>query len=71
MYDRAHVDEKWFFLTRVTGRYYLAEDEAQPHGHIPKCMHLAANARPQWDAQRNQWFDGKLGQWPIAEQVPA
>jgi hypothetical protein len=50
MYDRVHVDEKWFFLTRVTERYYLAPDEEQPHrvighhkSHIPKCMHLAAN----------------------------
>jgi hypothetical protein len=77
MYDRVHLDEKWFFLTRVTERYYLADDEPRPHRvighkcHIPKCMHLAANARPHWDAQRNQWFDGKLGLFPIAEQVAA
>ncbi len=77
MYDRLHLDEKWFFLTRVTERYYLAGDEPQPHrvighkSHIPKCMHLAANGRPQWDAQRGQWFDGKIGLWPIAEQIPA
>ena len=77
MFDRVHVDEKWFYLTRVTERYHLAEDEPEPHrmighkSHIPKCMHLAANGRPQWDVQRGQWFDGKLGLWPIAEQVPA
>jgi hypothetical protein len=76
MYDRVHLDEKWFFLTRVMERYYLADNEPQPHYmighkcHIPKCMHLAANARPHRDAQRNQWFDGKLGIFPIAEQVP-
>ena len=66
MFDRVHVDEKWFFLTRVTERYYLAQDEEQPHrvighkSHIPKCMHLAANGRPRWDAARNRWFSGKL-----------
>jgi hypothetical protein len=50
MYNRVHVDEKWFFLTRVTERYYLADCKPQPHCvighkcHILKCMHLAANA---------------------------
>jgi hypothetical protein len=49
MFDRVHVDEKLFFLTWLTERYYLAPDEKQPHrtighkSHIPKCMHLAAN----------------------------
>ena len=53
MFDRVHVDKKWFFLTRVMERYYLAPDEEEPHcvighkSHIPKCMHLAANGHPQ------------------------
>jgi hypothetical protein len=77
MFDRVHVDEKWFFLTRVTERYYLGPDEPVPHrvighkSHIPKCMHLAANGRPRWDAGRNRWFNGKLGLWPVAHQVAA
>ncbi len=58
-------------------KYYLALDEEQPHraighkSHIPKCMHLAANGRPRWDAGRNRWFNGKLGLWPVAHQVAA
>jgi hypothetical protein len=77
MFDRVHVDKKWFFLTWVTERYYLAPEEEQPHHtighkcHIPKCMHLAANGCPRWDAQRNQWFNGKIGVWPSAQQVVA
>jgi hypothetical protein len=31
MFDRVHADKKWFFLMRVTERYYLAPDEEQPH----------------------------------------
>jgi hypothetical protein len=31
MFDRVHVEEKWFFLTRVTERYYLAPDKERPH----------------------------------------
>jgi hypothetical protein len=77
MYDRVHVDKKWFFLTWLTVRYYLVPDAEQPHQvighkcHIPKCMHLAANERPRWDAQHNQWFSGKLRLWPVAHQVAA
>jgi hypothetical protein len=77
MFDRVHVDKKWFLLTRVMERYYLMPEEEQPHCmighkcHIPKCMHLAANGHPRWDAQCNQWFDGKLGLWPVAHQVAA
>jgi hypothetical protein len=75
MFNRVHVDKKWFFLTRATERYYLAPDEEQPHrvighkSHIPVCMHLAANGRPRWDAGCNRWFSGKLGLWPVAHQV--
>jgi hypothetical protein len=39
-FDRVHIDEKWFFLTRNTVRYYLAEGE-EPPIHItfsPKAM---------------------------------
>jgi hypothetical protein len=39
--------------------------------YIPKVMFCAANARPRWDAGRNEMFDGKVGMWPIATQVPA
>jgi hypothetical protein len=31
-------------------------------------MDLASNGHPRWDAGCNQWFDGKLGLWPVAHQ---
>jgi hypothetical protein len=36
MYDRVHVDEKWFFVSKVDQRYYLANDENVP---VRKCKH--------------------------------
>ena len=77
MYDRVHIDETWFRLTRVAEHYFLCPGEPRPNrttahkSHIPQLMFLAAVARPRWDVQRNQWFDGKIGQYPIADQVPA
>ena len=76
-YDRVHVDDKWFYLTRVYQRYYLVDGEDGPHrtishkNHIPKVMFLCAIAHPHFDSSRNQWFDGKIGMWPLAEQVLA
>jgi hypothetical protein len=65
-------------MSRVVEHYYLSPphepDPARNVGHkshVPKCMFLSAIARPRWDHGRNQWFDGKLGLWPIAHQVPA
>jgi hypothetical protein len=77
MYDTIHVDEKWFYLTKTTVKYYLAKGEPEPHRtckskrFITKVMFLAAVARPRWDSSRNQWFDGRLGIWPFVYQEPA
>jgi hypothetical protein len=78
MHDVVHLDELWYYLTRiVVDHYYLAPHEPDPDrrtrhkSHIPKCMFLSAVARLRFDNGRNQWFDGKLGLWPIAHEVPA
>ena len=77
MLEVVHVDEKWFFTEVQRQRVYLLEGEERPNKtakhkqHIPKLMFLAANARPRWDYRNNMMFDGKLGLWPIAEQLPA
>jgi hypothetical protein len=53
MKNIVHVDEKWFYLTSVNAKYYLAHDERPPHrstrhkSHIDKVMFLAAIAQPQ------------------------
>jgi hypothetical protein len=77
MHNVVHLDEVWYYLTQIVEHYYLAPHEPDPDrrtrhkSHIPKCMFLSAVARPQFDDGRNQWFNGKLGLWPIAHQVPA
>lgn len=59
MYDRVHVDEKWFYLLKLRRRVYLAPAEDAPHGQvqnkrfIPKLMFLCAVARPRLDRQKN------------------
>jgi hypothetical protein len=77
MLDCVHIDEKWFYLTKETQRYYLAPEESVPvrtcksKRFIPKIMFLAAVARPRYDHNRKTFFDGKIGIWPFAVQEPA
>lgn len=77
MFNIVHVDEKWFNLTEVSGRYYIELDEPEPHRQvkskrfITKVMFLAAVARPRFDHHHNQWFDGKIGIWPFIKNEPA
>ena len=77
MYDRIHVDEKWFELTTKHMRTYLAPSEPDPKRevcnkqHIPKLMFLGAVARPRYDLLNRRFFDGKLGLYVIGEQVAA
>lgn len=67
--DVIHIDEKWFYLTKVKQTYYLLPDEEPPHRQtkskcfIMKVMFMASVARPRYDANRKQWFDGKIGVW--------
>ncbi|KAF0700474.1 Aste57867_9003 [Aphanomyces stellatus] len=75
--DYVHVDEKWFFMTRVKKTYYLTPGEKAPHltckskRYIKKAMFLFAVARPRWYPTRNCWFDGKIGTWHFTKIVPA
>jgi hypothetical protein len=77
MHDIVHLDETWYYLTRIVEHYYLSPHEPDPDrnighkSHIPKCMFLSAIARPRYDTGRDQWFNGKIGLWPIAHEVPA
>jgi hypothetical protein len=77
MHDVVHLDETWYYLTQIVEHYYLAPHEADPesntrhNSHISKRMFLSAVGRLQFNYGRNQRFNGKLGLWPIAHQVPA
>jgi hypothetical protein len=75
-YDEVHVDEKWFWVTEDGKHYILADGEELPKrkvthkGYITKVMFLSAQARPRIMAG-GEYFDGKIGIWPIGEIVPA
>ncbi|KAL7564246.1 hypothetical protein ACA910_012273 [Epithemia clementina (nom. ined.)] len=77
MMEYIHVDEKWFYLSKDKERYYLAYGEDIPYrhvkhkSHITKVQFLCAIARPRFDVQKNSWFDGKIGIWPVGDWVPA
>jgi transposase len=68
-----HVDEKWFFAQLLKRRCWVGPREKPPvvtlasKTHITKVMFLGAVARP--NPTHN--FDGRIGLYPIADQVPA
>ncbi|KAF0697312.1 Aste57867_11995 [Aphanomyces stellatus] len=39
--------------------------------HLLKDMFLSAVARPRWDNETSEWFDGKIGTWHFTETVLA
>ncbi|ETV82539.1 hypothetical protein H257_05143 [Aphanomyces astaci] len=77
MDNYVHVDEKWFYLTKVNRRYYVYDDEevaartVKSKHFITKVMFLAAVARPRFDPHTRRVFDGKIGVWPFVEVVAA
>lgn len=77
MHNTVHLDEKWFFLTKESHRYYLTPGEIEPHRtckskrFIPKVMFMCAVCRPIFDANGAVVFDGKIGIFPFTQLVPA
>ncbi len=77
MMNYIHIDEKWFYMTKVKENYYLLPSEEAPQRttkskrFITKVMFLAAVARPRFDHVKNELFDGKIGIWPFVYQEPA
>ena len=71
MFDYIHIDEKWFYMTKVKRNYYLVADEEPPERSvkskkfIQKVMFMTAVARPCWDHDSQTFFDGKIGIWPF------
>ena len=76
MEDLIHVDKKWFYLTKDGQRFIIVADKAEPYRHVQhksflmKVMFLCAVARPRYDTNKNAWFDGKIGIWPIGKWEP-
>ncbi|KAF0707959.1 hypothetical protein AaE_013403, partial [Aphanomyces astaci] len=61
MYDYVHVEEKWFYLTKVKRRYYVYDDEEV----------AARSVKPRFDHHSKKQWDGKLGVWPFVHVSPA
>jgi len=59
MDDRIHIDEKWFYVDKVTRHFYLSENEGTPYkttqhkSHLEKVMFLCAVARPRYNVFNN------------------
>jgi len=77
-FDEVHIDEKWFYLCREKETYILISDREEGptrrtkhKSHITKIMFMCAQARPRWVARENQYWDGKIGMWPIGSFEPA
>ncbi|KAI3957864.1 hypothetical protein MKW92_050961, partial [Papaver armeniacum] len=66
MYDVIHIDEKWFFMTKIAENSYLHPEETEPYRtcqskrYIKKVMFLAVVARPRFDEFRNEVFNRKI-----------
>ncbi|XP_042027099.1 uncharacterized protein LOC121774260 [Salvia splendens] len=77
MHNIVHIDEKWFYMTKTSDRYYLLPDEDVPYRSckskrfITKVMFMAAVSRPLCGPDGEIIFDGKIGLFPFTEQVPA
>ncbi|KAJ0024149.1 hypothetical protein Pint_07824 [Pistacia integerrima] len=72
-----HVDEKWFYMTKQSEKYYLLLDKDEPlctcksKTFITKVMFLAAVTRPRFDESGNELFSGKIGIFPFINKEPA
>ncbi|XP_042067380.1 uncharacterized protein LOC121810697 [Salvia splendens] len=60
MHNIVHIDEKWFYMTKTSDRYYLLLDEDMSY----RSCHFVG---PDGEII----FDGKIGLFPFTEQIPA
>ena len=74
MYNVVHIDEKWFYMSRETQRYYLFPwEEEEPYRYVQnknfigKVMFIAAVARPQISTNGEELWDGKIGIFPFTK----
>ncbi|XP_042051481.1 uncharacterized protein LOC121796763 [Salvia splendens] len=77
MHNTIHIDEKWFYMTKGTQRFYLAPGEQEPHRtcknkkFISKIMFMCAVCRPLFGVHGEVLFDRKIGIFPFTKQVAA
>ena len=75
--NKVHIDETWYYLDKNCNRVLLFPGkvvneprQAQHKNDIVKVMLLTAIGMPHHRPD-GTYFDGKIGTWPITEQVPA
>ncbi|XP_057786554.1 uncharacterized protein LOC131003999 [Salvia miltiorrhiza] len=77
MHNTIHIDEKWFYITKCSDRYYLLPDEEDPYRSckskrfITKVMFMCAVTRPLYSSDGELIFDGKIGIFPFTTKEPA
>lgn len=69
IYDRLHLDKKWFYLKEEKPNASLGPDEDMPYRNvqskrfITKVMFLRADARPRFGTDGKVLLDGKVEFW--------
>jgi len=75
-FDFVFIDEKWFYLTQKSEKYYLLSEEDDPHrtcknkNYIPRLMFLCVCARPRF-RDGECIFYGRIGCFPLVTYEPA
>nr|ACV32576.1 mar19 transposase [synthetic construct] len=75
-FDLVFIDEKWFYLSQKSEKYYLLPEQDYPHrtcknkNYIPRLMFLCVCAQPRF-RDGNCIFDGRIGCFPLVTYQPA
>ena len=75
-FDFVFIDEKWFYLTQKSEKYYLLPEEDDPRricknkNYIPRLMFLCVSARPRF-IDGECIFYGRIGCFPLVTYEPA
>jgi hypothetical protein len=76
LFDFVFIDEKWFYLSQKSEKYYLLPEEDDPHrtcknkNYISRLMFLCVYARLRF-RDGNCIFDGRIGCFPLVTYEPA
>ncbi|XP_056683210.1 uncharacterized protein [Spinacia oleracea] len=77
MYNVIHIDEKWFYMSQKSQKFYLFPWEDEPYracqnkNYIPKMMFMGCVARPILGTNGEILWDGKIGMFPFTYTVEA
>ena len=77
MYNRVHLDKKWFYVMHLHGwtitvpREVIDETSLKIKRFLTKIKFLVAVAVPRYKHHRKSSFDGKIGIWTFLEKVVA